>query len=224
MNTLARVTVGAVAVLALATGCSDDNSIGATASSAIDSVTAQLPTRASEQQAPEQQAPQQEASSDEPSTEQEVTPVSEPVDPLPSDQGDACLDPSSAVVQNALASVGTAPRGDAFVPGQSSVGTKPNCPELEWIMASTPGATGSSPENLMLFHDGKFVQLGTPKPSAFGYVTGSTDDSVTVHYSWLVGDEPNCCPQGNADVTFTWDGSGVVSDIPVPDKAWNFHE
>lgn len=244
METLVRVGIGAVAVLALATGCSDNGNAGSSAADVVTSVKAQLPAKpAPAQQVAAQPAQAQTASdagsgvADEPSvtpvgdgpsisTAQpgvpipapEVTPVENPVD----EGGNPCLDTSSDLVQNVIARMGPPPGSDYYAIGQHSSGTTPNCPTLMWAVAETPGGTGSSPENVLFFHDGKFQKFATPSPSAFTSIVGSTDDSLTVHYSWLVGDEPNSSPQGNAEITFMWDGSHVVSDNEVPPEVYNF--
>ncbi|MDJ0396765.1 LppP/LprE family lipoprotein [Rhodococcus sp. G-MC3] len=229
MKTLVHAGIAAAAVLALATGCSDDGSVGTAATSAVDAVKPQTsaPTPvsgsvgASAQPGKSETAPS--AGTSEPGAP--AIPVDNPTDPsaaVPVDQGNPCLDTSSDLVQNVIATLGPPPGSDYYEIGEHTTATTPNCPTLTWAVAETPSGTGSSPENIMFFHDNKFARLATPSPSAFTSISASTDDSVTVHYSWLVGDEPNCCPEGNADVMFSWDGSNVVSDIPVPTEVYNF--
>ncbi|MDJ0361548.1 LppP/LprE family lipoprotein [Rhodococcus sp. H29-C3] len=226
MKTLVHAAIAAVVVLALATGCSDDGSVGAAATSTVDAVKSQpsAPTRVSGSVGASSRAGESGAPAT-PDAPPPPTPVDNPTDPsatVPVHQGDPCLDTSSDLVQNVIATLGPPPGSDYYEIGEHTTAAMPNCPTLTWAVAETPSGTGSSPENIMFFHADKFARLATPSPSAFTSISGSTDDSVTVHYSWLVGNEPNCCPQGNADVTFSWDGSNVVSDVPVPTEVYNF--
>ncbi|KAA0023747.1 LppP/LprE family lipoprotein [Antrihabitans cavernicola] len=234
MKTLVRAGIAAAAVLALATGCSDDGSGGAAASSAVAAVKSQVsapapadsPAAAPAAPAPEaaantdeapsarDPAPSTDVSNDAPSISTVAPETTATVEPKPvDDQGGPCLDPNSEAVQTALNSIG------GFVAGAVSAGSQPNCPDLEFVSAETRGGTGSSSDNILFFHAGNFIRPATPRPTAFTEILGSDSDSVTVKYSWLVGDEPLCCPQGSAVIKFMWDGRTVVSDNQIPAEA-----
>ena len=229
MKTLVHTGIAAAAVLALATGCSDDGGAGTTAADTVKSAQSQAPAKAPGRtaEAAEPTATDPVTSIDSSESDGSAAPEPAPtpvVDPPPNagqvETGAPCLDPNSSAVQNAIAGVGLDPRGEAFVPGTSSGGTTPDCPALEWMEAKTAGGTAISPENMMLFHNGTFVRYGTPSPTALAWVIGSTDSSVTVNYSWIVGDETTAGAKGKAVVTFSWDGSTVVSDREVPAEAY----
>lgn len=223
MKTLVRAGIATAAVLALATGCSDEGDAGTTAANAVKSAQAQAPATAAppvSEPAGSDAAPAADA------PDSGTTPVLDTQPPSPEPGNDAagnpCLDTSSDLVQNVIARMGPPPGSDYYAIGEHTTATTPNCPALMWAFAETPRGTGSSPENIMFFHDGRFVRMATPSPSAFTSIVSSSDDSLTVHYSWIVGDEPNASPQGNVDVTFLWDGSNMVTDREIPEQVYTF--
>ncbi len=120
---------------------------------------------------------------------------------------------------DAFASLGTAPGGDPWVPGTGSDAAGENCPALLWATAETPGGTVSSPTQVLFFHDGTYLGTATAESYAYTQVVGSTDDSVSVEYRWLGEQDANCCPSGGpAVVTYSWDGSRVVMEQPLPQE------
>ncbi|WP_370181192.1 LppP/LprE family lipoprotein [Rhodococcus wratislaviensis] len=134
-------------------------------------------------------------------------------------QAGLCLDLDSALVTDAFASLGTAPGGDPWVPGTGSDAAGENCPALLWATAETPGGTVSSPTQVLFFHDGTYRGTATAESYAYTQVVGSTDDSVSVEYRWLGEQDANCCPSGGpAVVTYSWDGSRVVMEQPLPQE------
>lgn len=227
MKTLVRTGIAAAAVLALATGCSDDGDAGTTAANTVKSAQSIAPAKESGQapaSAPANDAsePAAEPAATDAVPDAGTTPVLDTQAPNanpggPSvEAGNPCLDTSSDLVQNVIAGMGSPPGSRYYEIGEHTTATTPNCPSLLWTFAETPSGTGSSPENILFFHGGQFVRMATPSPTAFTSIVGGTDDSLTVHYAWIVADEPNAAPQGGADVTFSWDGSTVVTDREIP--------
>jgi hypothetical protein len=90
------------------------------------------------------------------------------------------------------------------------------CAALSYARLDTEGGTGSSPVQLMLFHNGVFV--GTATDCAFGFtsVDSSTADSITVTYRWPRDGDTNAAPSGEGTVTYRWSGDAVVMDGELP--------
>ena len=128
-----------------------------------------------------------------------------------------CLDLDSAMVSDAFATLGNAPGGDPWVPGTASDAAGEDCPALLWATAETPMGTVSSPTQVLFFHDGTYLGTATAESFAYTDVVGSTDASVSVQYRWLGEQDANCCPSGGpAVITYSWDGSRVVMEQPLP--------
>ncbi|MFE0750849.1 LppP/LprE family lipoprotein [Gordonia sp. NPDC058843] len=90
------------------------------------------------------------------------------------------------------------------------------CAALSYAEITVDHATASSPEQLLLFHKGKFVGTGIKCNTAFQSVTNATDDTVFVTYRYLTPGDPNATPQGEASVSFHWDGTSVVMNGTLP--------
>jgi hypothetical protein len=130
-----------------------------------------------------------------------------------------CLDLDSALVTDAFASLGDAPGGDPWVPGTASDAAGGDCPALLWATAETPMGTVSSPTQVLFFHDGAYLGTATAESYAYTRVVESTGDSVSVQYRWLGEQDANCCPSGGpAVITYSWDGSRVVMEQPLPQE------
>lgn len=96
------------------------------------------------------------------------------------------------------------------------------CSALSWLVVGPVGATGSSPHQIMLFHDGEYI--GTATKIAYGFtpeVTRVEDNEISVTYTYLEPGDANADPSGRATATFTLDEkSGSVDmsgDVP-PDE------
>lgn len=146
-----------------------------------------------------------------------------PASPTPTENTDTdtisgnglCLDPASPGVVEALAAM--SPDDPYWVVDQSDPSALGNCPELLWLIATPGGATASTPEHVVFFHDGRFLGTGTSQPYSYTSVVDSTVDSVSVEYKWLGPDDANCCPTGGpATVTYRWNGESVVMEQPLP--------
>ncbi|WP_019204437.1 LppP/LprE family lipoprotein [Tsukamurella sp. 1534] len=74
---------------------------------------------------------------------------------------------------------------------------------LNWVKLDTPGGTGSSPVQVLLFDHQKFAGTPTPKGDAFTEVLGSSaPGQTTIRFKWLNPGDPNAAPTGQADVRF----------------------
>ncbi|MCZ4581531.1 LppP/LprE family lipoprotein [Gordonia amicalis] len=90
------------------------------------------------------------------------------------------------------------------------------CAALSYAEITIDHASAASPEQLLLFHHGKFVGTGIKCNTAFQSVTNATDDTVFVTYRYLTPGDPNAAPQGEAFVSFYWDGASVVMNGTLP--------
>lgn len=90
------------------------------------------------------------------------------------------------------------------------------CAALSYARLDITGGTGSSPVQLMLFHDGEYV--GTASECAFGStsVIDIAADSITVEYRWPREGDANADPSGRATVTYRWAGGMVRADRELP--------
>lgn len=85
------------------------------------------------------------------------------------------------------------------------------CTTLSTAIISIQGATGSSPNQALLFHSGHY--LGTATSKAYGFTSlapgASTDDTVALSYK--TPGSCNACADGTTtQVKFHWDGTHVV--------------
>jgi hypothetical protein len=85
-------------------------------------------------------------------------------------------------------------------------------------VVDTEGGTGSSPVQVLLFHEGTYIGTATECALPFTTVTGTSTDSVTIEYRWPRGDDPNATPSGLATVTYRWAGDAVQTDGELPQE------
>ena len=194
--------------------------------------TAPETTPATESGTTERTAPETGATTSEPtaapattttSADSPVTQTSDigyPPSPYPPDGGDmSCLTADSPAVLDAAASL--APPNGRDYWAIEAVGQKPfpGCQVLQWVLLTTPGGTASSGYHVMFFHGNQFVSTANTFATAYTQVVGETDNSVSVQYRWLNDEDASCCPQGGPIVvTYTWDGSAIAQDPPLPDE------
>lgn len=93
------------------------------------------------------------------------------------------------------------------------------CAALSWIVLPIEGGTGSSPYQIMLFHDGLY--LGTATKEAYGFhpeVSRTGDDAVEVTWTWPRDGESNAGASGKSTAQFRWDEdtSSVAMTGAVP--------
>ncbi|MEJ6550281.1 LppP/LprE family lipoprotein [Corynebacterium sp. USCH3] len=88
-----------------------------------------------------------------------------------------------------------------------------SCADLSWIILPIEGGTASSPYQIMLFHDGRY--LGTATSEAYGFyptVSRVDDATLSVTWHWPRDGESNAGASGESTAQFTWDAaSGSVS-------------
>lgn len=84
------------------------------------------------------------------------------------------------------------------------------CATLSTAIITIQGATGSSPNQALMFHKGTY--LGTATSKAYGFTSldpATTDDTVVLSYK--VPGSCNACADGTFyHVQFHWDGTHVV--------------
>ena len=80
------------------------------------------------------------------------------------------------------------------------------CATLSAASVTIEGATGSSPEQVLIFHDG--VYQGTGTLQAYGFtmidVAASTDDTVVVNYGYEKPGESTASASGRVTVRYRW--------------------
>ena len=85
------------------------------------------------------------------------------------------------------------------------------CATLSTAIISIKGATGSSPNQALMFHSGHY--LGTATSKAYGFTSlapaATADDTVALSYK--TPGSCNACSDGtNTQIKFHWDGTHVV--------------
>lgn len=144
--------------------------------------------------------------------------------PPPNERVVPCVDPSSPVVQDAIAGL-WAPIETGWTvidhtPGTSAEG----CPTISWALArDTTTGNGTYYSHVMFFHSsGRYIGQASGKPYSYTTVVGATDTSVDVRYNWLADGDSFCCPTGGPSVmTFEYDGTvmnprGDTGHFPPP--------
>lgn len=149
-------------------------------------------------------------------TEPDVQPTQQPTSTpvqAPSTTPTACT-PSEVTVATDAARIAQPFPDNAWAVWQ----TGNLCGTLGYAELVTEGGTGSSPTQLLLYNEGRFLGTGITCNS-LGHVTDATDDSVSVEYRWPVGDDSNANMRGRATVTFHWNGSSVDMLGELPQEA-----
>lgn len=84
------------------------------------------------------------------------------------------------------------------------------------ILGVPEGAANGRPTQAFLFHDGAYIGTDTAEGSTrIGFVSRDRD-TVTLSYSLYGPSDAMCCPSGQTNVTFRWNGSGFTPDTPIP--------
>jgi hypothetical protein len=100
---------------------------------------------------------------------------------------------------------------------------------LSVIIGMLATSADGHPQQAFLFHEGHYVRVDTPEPSATVTWVWSTDaqahsrtpGTVALQYQLYRPDDPMCCPTGGAaTVRFQWLGGRVVAADPLPSAAW----
>lgn len=227
------VRMGALIAIAAASvaGCGGEIGSGTTTSTTTGKASATAAQPSAGQQPPATQAPGATQAPDAPGTVAPAPVTEAPAEtsapdtsaPNPAPANDIsgpgrCIDPASTGVQNALSRL-----GGSWVASQASADQPGNCGQLLWVRA-VGGNSAGAPIHILFFSDGKWLGTATSEAYAFTYVTGASDNAVTVDYKWLVADEPFAAPQGGpATITYTWTGSKVTMSAPLPTEVTQPH-
>lgn len=130
---------------------------------------------------------------------------------------DCGVDLSAAAVSDAIASLPTEPGTGADWYPQPLEGNYDPCATLSTALVTIEGATGSSPVQALMFHDGEYLGTGTSR--AYGLTSwnegATTDDTVVLDYR--SGQSCTACDDGVlTTVRYRWDGSRVQMLDPAP--------
>lgn len=91
------------------------------------------------------------------------------------------------------------------------------CADLSAIVVTVEGATGSSPEQALMFHRGTFLGTGTSKSYAFTTLDSSASTKDTVVLTYRSGQSCTACGDGIVtSVRYHWDGNKVQMLDPPP--------
>ncbi len=223
--------LAAVAMCATVAACQDESVPGATGTSQTGTVTARTPSGSAQpgasgggdaQPGPVNGGGQQSGTTPAPGPGG-VNPAGQPPGNPVTSAGDRCVDADSAAVRDAIASLGEPYPGESYVVQRTTDAAVGSCPALLWALAATPRGTASSPFHVLFFdHDG-YLGTATQRATAYTSVIGSADRDVQVRYKWLRAGEANCCPSGEAVITFTLgaDGRTVTPNPAIPGEVSN---
>lgn len=115
----------------------------------------------------------------------------------PGSRGGLCFDPSSALGQRAIASLGTDSNGGEWRVAKASSHRLSDGCGLDWVMVDGTGFNDATyTSRVLLFGDGKYLGIVEPHEFSYTSIAGETVNSVSVSYRWLRKDDPFCCPQG----------------------------
>jgi len=97
------------------------------------------------------------------------------------------------------------------------------CAELSFALLSLSNATGSSPNQVALFHYGEYIGTTSDCAPGFQVVRQVSDDSIIVTYRWPKPGEPNAGEKDEREVQYTWvdDDTGVQMQGQIPMEAIN---
>ncbi|MGY3556438.1 LppP/LprE family lipoprotein [Williamsia sp. R60] len=188
----AGTALTAFAAVALMTGCADD-----TTDSSAPVTTTLTETRTAD---PALTSPSPAAID---------VPASEPV----GEEAPCGSQVDATTIDDAIAQIAPPMPGVNWVRGETNAGT---CSLLIFVALHTQGGTGSSPNQLLLFRGGDFLGTGTACNLSYQMITGASDDQIDVRYRYIVADEPNAAPQGEVNVAYRWNGSGIdmIGELP----------
>lgn len=146
-----------------------------------------------------------------------LTPLASPAHAAP-----ACgVNLSAPEIQGAINAVPTVPQGWPWNHNPRSFDPNSNynpCATLSAVIITVEGATGSSPDQAVLFHKGNYVGTGTSQAYAFTSLNAAqtTDDTLALNYK----DGRNvctACPGPITTVRYQWQGDHVAMlDLAPP--------
>lgn len=91
------------------------------------------------------------------------------------------------------------------------------CATLSVVIITVEGATGSSPDLALLFHNGNYLGIATSKAYPFTSLNAAktTDDTVALNYK-DGRDVCTACPGPVTTVRYQWQGDHVAMLDPAP--------
>lgn len=109
--------------------------------------------------------------------------------------------------------------GYPYAPGAATLETYEPCAALSWMVLPVANGTGSSPNQIMLFHHGEYI--GTATEKAYGFtpdVIRVSDETISVTWHWPREGDADADPTGESTAQFTWDEStqsvGMTGEVP----------
>lgn len=88
------------------------------------------------------------------------------------------------------------------------------CAALSWMILPIQGGTASSPYQIMLFHDGRYIGTATSEAYGFHPTVQRTDaDQIQVTWHWPREGESNAGASGTTTATFTWNDATEQVDM-----------
>jgi hypothetical protein len=131
--------------------------------------------------------------------------------------GANCGPDQATAVQNALAKYPSDPATGWKWSNVPQASNYDPCADLSTVLVSVDGATGSSPEQALMFHRGNYVGTGTPKAYPFTSLVARASTHDTVVLSYASGQTCTACDDGKVTtVRYRWDGNGVQMLDPAP--------
>lgn len=129
-----------------------------------------------------------------------------------------CGPSEAAALTEALGQLPWEPTFEVPWSGQSVDSNYDACADLSSIVVTVEGATGSSPEQALMFHRGRYLGTGTLHAYPFTSIdhAASTDDTVVLRYKDYKAAACTACPAPITSVRFQWQGDRVVMVDPPP--------
>lgn len=91
---------------------------------------------------------------------------------------------------------------------RADTSTYDECAALSWIVLELEGGTASSPYQIMLFHNGRYIGVTSNQAIGFWpYVVRLDDATVEVTYTWPQDWESHAEASGRSVSVFTWDAA-----------------
>ncbi len=124
--------------------------------------------------------------------------------------------PSADTVARSIA--GVAPLSEGAQWTETGRGNTRDC-RLYWVQIDSTDATASTPGQVLFFDHNTYLGTPTPNPKPYITVLETGQDTITIQYQWLQGNEPNCCPTGIGSVRFAIGDDGRLQALdPIPNQ------
>jgi len=129
-----------------------------------------------------------------------------------------CGPSEAAALTEALDQLPWEPTFEVPWSGQSVDSNYDACADLSSIVVTVDGATGSSPEQALMFHRGRYLGTGTLYAYPFTSIdhAASIGDTVVLRYKDYKAAACTACPAPITSVRFQWQGDRVVMVDPPP--------